>query len=188
VEDDAPPWAAEWVIDAFKEMWIAEVATSVTGVGAIVGKPLEPELLEPLTREMVEAARAQSAVDALLGLTGLRAYARAAMGWWAEHDVLITPTLAQPPFPLGTLDPEPGDPALTMLDRAADYVPFTPPINLTGQPAISLPLHQSADGLPVGVQFIGPPAGDELLLSLASQLEQAAPWAGRRPQVAAARA
>jgi amidase len=73
-----------------------------------------------------------------------------------------------------------------MLWKGTAFTPFTPPVNATGQPAISLPLHQSADGLPIGGQLIGPPSGDELLLSLAGQLERAAPWAERRPDLAAA--
>ena len=116
----------------------------------------------------------------------LRAYARRVAGWWADHDVLVTPTLAQPPMPLGWLDPDPGAPAMQMLQKSAGFVPFTPPINATGQPAISLPLHESSDGLPIGVQLVGPPAGEELLLSLAAQIERAAPWTDRRPQLAVA--
>jgi amidase len=73
-----------------------------------------------------------------------------------------------------------------MLEKSADFVPFTPALNVTGQPAISLPLHHSADGLPIGVQLVGPPAGEELLLSLAAQLEGALPWSDRRPELAAA--
>jgi amidase len=68
-----------------------------------------------------------------------------------------------------------------MLINAASWVPFTPVFNVTGQPAVSLPLHQSSGGLPVGVQFVGPPAGEEMLIALAAQLEQARPWADRRP-------
>jgi amidase len=76
-----------------------------------------------------------------------------------------------------------------MLENAALFVPFTPVWNVTGQPAISLPLHQSRTpeaGLPIGVQLVGPPAGEELLLSLSAQLEEARPWADRRPELATA--
>ena len=69
--------------------------------------------------------------------------------------------------------------------RAASYVPFTPPFNVTGQPGISLPLHWNDEGLPIGVQFVGRFGDEETLLSLAGQLEEATPWAGRRPPVAA---
>ncbi len=99
-------------------------------------------------------------------------------------DVLLTPTLGEPPAPLGTFDSPPGEP-LAGLFRAAAYVPFTPPFNVTGQPAISLPLHWNEAGLPIGVQFVGRFGDEETLLSLAGQLEQAAPWAGRRPPVSA---
>ena len=99
-------------------------------------------------------------------------------------DVLLTPTLAEPPAALGTFDSPPGEP-LTGLFRAATYTPFTPPFNVTGQPGISLPLHWSEDGLPIGVQFVGRFGDEETLLALAGQLEHGgpvgrAPAAGRR--------
>jgi amidase len=99
-------------------------------------------------------------------------------------DVLLTPTLGEPPAPLGTFESPPGEP-LTGLFRAAAYVPFTPPFNVTGQPGISLPLHENVDGLPIGVQFVGRFGDEETLLSLAGQLEAAAPWADRRPPTSA---
>jgi amidase len=73
-----------------------------------------------------------------------------------------------------------------MLENAAGFVPFTPAWNVTGHPAVSLPLHHSAGGLPIGVQLVGPPAGEELLISLAAQLELAHPWLDRRPDLATA--
>jgi amidase len=186
VAEGAPDWNAETFIETFIALWIAEHGSGVEGLGALLGHPLDPELLEPLSREMYESARGMSAIDAFRTLIAIRAYSRRMVGWWADHDVLLTPTLAQPPMPLGWLEPDPGEPALQMLHKAAGFVPFTPPVNATGQPAVSLPLHQSADGLPIGVQLVGPPAGEELLLSLAGQLERAAPWVERRPDFAAA--
>jgi amidase len=183
VEAAAPAWDAEGFTELFVAVWIAEHGAGVKGLGGLLGQPLDEELLEPLSQEMLAAARAMSAADALAAITALRSYARRVVTWWDDHDVLVTPALAQPPIPLGSLAPGPDEPALQMLQNSAVFVPFTPPFNATGQPAISLPLAQSGDGLPIGVQLVGPPAGEELLLSLAGQVERAAPWAERRPGV-----
>ena len=112
--------------------------------------------------------------------------ARQLVAVWNDLDVLLTPTVTQPPLPIGALWAKPGEPAIQALLNAGNWVPFTPVWNVTGQPAISLPLHQSPEGLPIGVQLVGPPAGEELLLSLAAQLETARPWHDRRPELAAA--
>ena len=98
-------------------------------------------------------------------------------------DLLVTPTTGQPPLELDALVPPAGQP-LAMLPRFLSIQCFAIPFSVTGQPAISLPLHQSEQGLPIGVQFVGPPAGEEMLIALAAQLEQARPWADRRPPVA----
>ena len=111
---------------------------------------------------------------------------RAIVAVWQDIDLLVTPTLAKPPIAIGALAPGPGEPALQMLLNSAGWVPFTPAWNVTGQPAVSVPLNQSPDGLPIGVQLVGPPAGEELLLSVAAQLESARPWAARRPERARA--
>ncbi|NDH37415.1 MAG: amidase, partial [Acidimicrobiia bacterium] len=92
-------------------------------------------------------------------------------------DVLVTPTLAGPPPKIGALS---GDDST---DRIREIMQYTAQFNMTGQPAISLPLHMSADGLPMGVQFVGAPYREDLLLRLAAQLETAAPWSQRRPAV-----
>jgi len=107
------------------------------------------------------------------------------LAFWADHDVWLTPTLAQPPLEIGALEPGEGEQPVTMLAKAGEWIPFTPPINVTGQPAISLPLHHSDAGLPIGVHLVGPHGGEELLLSLSAQLEAARPWADRRPAVSA---
>jgi amidase len=87
--------------------------------------------------------------------------------------------LAMPPVEIGWQDSVEG--AIEQLLRNTEFTPFTAIANLTGLPAMSLPLHWSEDGLPIGVQAIGPPADEALLLSLAAQLEAARPWSHKRP-------
>ena len=101
------------------------------------------------------------------------------------YDCWLTPTLGEPPVPLGTFDDSPpGDP-MRGFDRAAEFVPFTPVSNASGQPAMSLPLYWNAEGLPIGAHFAGRFGDEATLFRLAAQLEQARPWAVRRPLVSA---
>ncbi len=106
------------------------------------------------------------------------------MSFLAPYDALLTPALAERPLPLGTLDTDAPDPMSTFT-RSGLFTPFTPVFNATGQPGISLPLFGGEDGLPLGVQLVGRPAGEAALLGLASQLEEAQPWTHRRPAVGA---
>ena len=109
------------------------------------------------------------------------AFRRAVQQWWADgFDLLVTPTLGEPPVPLGTFANDAANPMAPMV-RAGQYVPFTPPFNSSGQPAISLPLHWTPDGLPVGVQLVAAYGREDVLIRVASQLEQARPWADKRP-------
>ncbi|HEY1457067.1 MAG TPA: amidase family protein, partial [Solirubrobacteraceae bacterium] len=105
------------------------------------------------------------------------------VGFLAPYDALLTPALAERPLALGTLDPAAAEPMSTFT-RSGYFTPFTPVFNASGQPGISLPLFQGEDGLPLGVQLVGHPAGEGALLALAAQLEAARPWAQRRPQQA----
>ena len=103
--------------------------------------------------------------------------------WWADgFDLLLTPTLAEPPVPLGTFASPPDNPLFGLM-RAGAFTPFTPPFNVTGQPAVSLPLHITAEGLPVGVQLVAAYGREDVLIRVAAQLEEATPWADRRPPV-----
>ena len=103
------------------------------------------------------------------------------MAFWADVDVVLTPTLALPPVPIGwTWTDTDGDP-YRAFERQWQWTPFTAFVNVTGQPAISVPMHWSDDGLPIGVQFIGRPFAEATLIRLAAQLEQARPWADKRP-------
>jgi amidase len=116
--------------------------------------------------------------------TQLQGFARRLITFLAPYDVLLTPALAERPLPLGTLDPGAPDPMSTFT-RSGLFTPFTPIFNATGQPGISVPLYEGSDGLPLGVQMVGRPAGEAQLLALATQLEAAQPWAERRPSLGA---
>ena len=102
--------------------------------------------------------------------------------WWEDHDLLVTPTLGEVPPLIGELAPPPDDPFATQA-RTGRLVPFTTHFNVTGQPAVSLPLHVSRDGLPVGVQLVAGYGREDLLIQVAAQLEEAAPWGARRPDL-----
>jgi amidase len=111
-------------------------------------------------------------------------YAGRIAAWWRDgYDLLLTPTATEPPPLLEELSPDPTDP-LPMGRRFGRIAAFTLPWNVTGQPAISLPLHRTAEGLPVGVQLVAEIGREDLLLRVAAQLEQAAPWAAHRPALA----
>jgi len=173
-------------MENFLRLWVSEVGANVRSLAAIAGGEVDREALEPLTRQMAAQAEQTGAVDYISAIGYLRLAARMGLQFFTDHDVLVTPVLAQPPLEIGALDPEEGEEPIVMLAKSGDFVPFTPPANVTGQPAMSLPLAHSEAGLPIGVQFTGAHGGDATLLSLAAQLERAQPWADRRPSVGAA--
>jgi amidase len=107
-------------------------------------------------------------------------WARRMADWWNDHDLLVTPTAGAPPPELGWFTA-----AGTQQEgpRIVRFIPYTAQFNMTGQPAVSLPLHWTPAGLPVGVQLVAGYGREDLLVRVASQLEQAAPWSGRRPPV-----
>jgi amidase len=110
----------------------------------------------------------------------LQSIGRLVARFFVDYDVLLTPTLAQPPVPLGTFNSQPDDP-LAGFRRTRDFVPFTPICNATGQPAMSVPLFWNSGDLPIGVQFIGRFGDEATLFRLAAQLEAARPWTDRCP-------
>jgi amidase len=172
VVEETPPWQEPDLIHAFITVW---------QLGPALQPIDDPALLTPLNRGLVESARACSAADYGRAVGALHTLARRVVPFWERFDVVVTPTLALPPVPIGWQEAVDG--AIEQLLRNAEFTPFTAIVNLTGQPAVSLPLHWSDEGLPIGVHAIGPPAGDALLLRLAAQVEEARPWAGRRPLV-----
>lgn len=147
------------------------------------GKAIGPGDVEPATWSMAEAGRSCSAPQYIAAREWLNGFTRRVASWWSDgFDILLTPTIGEPPPLLGALTPDPEDP-MAVADRILALIPFTPAFNITGQPAISLPLAWNAGGLPIGVQLVAASGREDLLIRLAAQLEQARPWRDRRPPI-----
>jgi amidase len=151
----------------------------------VTGREPSAELVEPLSWTMWEGIRERSALDYLLARTQLTAIARGIVALWETYDVVMTPALAERPVPIGEIDACSDDP-WEDFRRSGQFTPYTAIFNITGQPAISVPLFHGDDGLPTAIQLGGRPADEATLLSLAAQLEAARPWADRRPTLAVA--
>lgn len=174
VHEAAPPWTDPDLAEHFIRIWQAGPAAM----------GIDFELLEPINRALAEDAVATPSPAMTVSLYRLQAETRRLVAFWNDVDVLVTPTLALPPVPIGwTFEDTDGDPRAAFL-RQFLFTPFTAVFNVTGQPAMSLPLHRRADGLPIGVHFVGRPFADATLVRLAAQLEQARPWTDYRPPLA----
>jgi amidase len=166
----------------FTTLWTTDTAHYLDDFANLVGKPIAEEDVEPLTWALAESGRAVTGAEFREAVRVMEEVGRRAAAWWEGFDLLLTPTLGEPPLPLGTLDTQPDNPLHGYI-RAAEFVPFTVQFNVSGQPAISLPLYWNADGLPIGTQLVAPYGREDLLLRVAAQLEQARPWVDRRPPI-----
>jgi amidase len=165
----------------FMSMWGAGMALGIEAYGQAIGRPLTEDDVEPVNWSQAQFAARVSSTDYARSLAAVGEFRRAVQHWWTDgFDLLLTPTLAEPPVRIGEHDPAPDDPMRGM-KRAAQFVPFTPPFNATGQPAINVPLYWNAEGLPIGVQLVAAYGREDVLIRVASQLEAAAPWASRTP-------
>jgi amidase len=190
---------------AFFTVVVSETAADLVAGGKLLGRKPTPQDFEAQTWLVAMLANEASARDLSLALRYLQDVSRQVATFFERYDVLLTPTLGQPPPLVGALQPKGAEAVVQRLaaawssalilklgggiegalDRVFDFIPFTPLANLTGQPAMSVPLHWNAEGLPVGVQAIGRPGAEAMLFRLAGQLEKARPWAERRPPVSA---
>jgi amidase len=161
-------------VPAFETVWSVSAAT-------IPVEPAQVHLLMPLTKYLRARGRQATGVDYADAMSQLKMMSREAVVSTAHLDAVLTPTLAQLPKPIGWFAEV--DDAAEDFERQKQFTPFTSIYNLTGQPAISLPLYESRDGLPIGLMLVGRPAGEAALLSLAAQVESAAPWSHRHPPV-----
>lgn len=172
VEAAPEPLADPDYIGKFLAVWAAGVGHSVAAWGRRIGRTLGEDDLEPTTWALLQMAGQVSAATYLDAWQWLQQNTRE-LAWWRRQrgfDLYLTPTLAEPPAPIGTFDAPPGAGIMAMM-RAATYVPFTPPYNVSGAPAISLPLHRNEAGLPIGVQLGAEYAREDLLVRVAAQIE-----------------
>jgi amidase len=169
----------------FSVMYATSTAHLLETLAELTGKPVGEDDVDPFNWALAELGRACSATQYLATVDWLHGHTRRMASWWVGgFDLLVTPTLSEPPPPLGTFTPTRDDPVTAGI-RAAQFATFTLPFNVTGQPAISLPLHWNGGGLPIGVQLVAAYGREDLLLRVASELEIARPWAARRPSVSA---
>jgi len=173
---DVDEWAPDWEDPEFAGHWMRAGAATFRALAGrfaeLAGHGLDPALMEPGTRQALAAPVTPEGT--LAATQGLERFALRVLGSWRPGSLLLTPTLGVLPRPVGSVTP----------DLGVRFSAFLRPFNVTGQPAVSLPLHRTADGVPVGVQLVGPVGSEARLLSLAGQLEAAAPW----PLTAALRA
>lgn len=174
VVEDIPDPFPSLEVSMFETVW--SVLALLTPVD-----PARESELTPLTRWLRERGAQVSGIALAQSVSMLRLISRASIAMTSSYDVIVTPTLAQPPALVGGLRDD-SDPAADFEAQKA-FTPFTAVYNVTGQPAISLPLHWTADGLPIGVQFVGRPYDERTIISLAAQIEQARPWLGRNPGI-----
>jgi amidase len=130
---------------------------------------------------LFERCNRVNAVQAIQAEYELHRFGRAVVEWLAQYDALLTPTVAEAPLPLGTIDPLDSSDPMRAFRRSLQFMAFTPVFNITGQPAISIPLFSHTDSVPLGVQLVGQPVAEGESLALAAQLERARPWAQRLP-------
>jgi amidase len=181
------PEAAAALVGHFLAAYGVWTAGEVEHLGRLAGRDVVPGDVEAGTWAIAESGRAVTGVAYLAAIEFFHGLTRRMARFWAEpheggdgYDLLLTPTLAEPPPLLGQFGATDDNP-LQGVFRSASLVPFVTPFNISGQPALSLPLGWSDDGLPIGVQLVAAYGREDLLVRVAAQLELAAPWADRRP-------
>ena len=184
VVEAAPAVDDELVYQAFTTLRMGGHAWLIDSMALATGRTPTLDQFEPLTWALYEMGRQYSASSYLQALTALQRVARDIARFFVNYDVWLTPTLAEPPLPLGSFE-SPPDNLLQGLSRLATFSPFMRISNITGQPAMSIPLFWNADGLPVGTHFAGRFGDEATLFRLAAQLESARPWGSRHPPVSA---
>jgi amidase len=184
VEEASPPMPAPDALETFLHVFSPQVALGIRFGEMLAGRPPSTDEIEPLSAAVRDIAGTLSATAYLTALAQLQLLARSTIAFFADYDLLLTPVLAGRPLRIGELHGCGEDP-LADLHRSGSFSPYTPLFNVTGQPAISIPMGFGDDGLPCAVQLVGRPLADDTVLQAAAQLEAARPWAMHLPPVAA---
>jgi amidase len=183
VEDAAPRFDISAMDTSMLDVWAAGNVVWHDALAAALGRALAPEELEPTTWELVEHGGRLTAADLARALDHLEAAAWQIAAFFEKYDLWLTPTLAQPPLPLGELNRSVGSAAGWWNDDLA-FNPWNPIANICGSPAASLPLYWNPAGVPIGTMLTAPFADEARLIGVSAQLEQADPWAARIPEIA----
>jgi amidase len=184
--EEADPAAFAWpeLPQRFITVFSSMVGHAVRYWERTLGKKVAREDLEPVTWDLYEASQRITGPAYLETWEELQRFSRKVALWYRDGgwDILLSPTMQVPPTPLGSFEPSPDDPGRS-IRLALSFVPFTRTQNITGDPAMSVPLYWNRDNVPIGVQFAAPSGAEGTLFRLAAQLEKARPWAERRPPV-----
>ena len=177
VETASPAFDWDLFFDATVTCWTANMVLWIDGAAELSGRKPGPDTLEATTLACYRHGQGYKASELLNALATMNDITRQVAAFFEDYDVLLTPVTSSPALPLGVLDAnEAGVDAVSWSERTFGFAPFTPLFNMTGQPAISLPLARDPDGLPIGMQFAARFGREDQLLALAAELEQAAPW------------
>ena len=185
IEDSAPAALAEpGLMDQFSAVMMSCLRAEIAEIAEIAGRPLTADDMEPMTWLYYEMSSGFSGGDYVHAVDEMHRWTRRVASWWFDlgFDLLLTPTLAEPPPVLGDVGNH-SDGGITAAGRSIPFAAYTAPFNVTGQPAMSVPLHWTEAGLPIGVQLVAAPFREDQLIRVAAQLEQARPWADRHPPV-----
>lgn len=184
VEEAAPAVNGEELVQTFTDLWSAGNVWSIDTIAMLTGKQPTADDFEILTWALYELGREVPAGRYLADIAQLQMLTRTVAQFHQRYDIWLTPTLGLPPVELGYIVSTPEQP-MRGFERATEYVPYTPLQNVTGQPAMSVPLYWNDAGLPIGAHFVARYGEEDTLFRLAAQLEEARPWAQRRPPVSA---
>jgi amidase len=183
VEEASPALPGPESLDIFLQVFGPAVTLGIAFGEMLAGRPPKDDEIEPLSRAIMEHARELPSTGYLTAVAQLQLMARGTVAFFADYDLLLTPVLAERPLRIGELHGCGEDP-MADLRRSGRFAPYTALFNVTGQPAISIPMGFGEDALPTAIQLVGRPLGEETLLQVAAQLETARPWAAQRPAIA----